>query len=174
MGDPVKPSSAVCILAAVGVIATRRFFDTRAIGGGLPEPGSALDIDRRILANTVEQAMLALPAYAAAAVTLPMEDMPRIGACAMAFVAGRIAFAIGYHIAPPFRAFGFALTFYSSAALYAWLAWELIIPTDARHARRNRGAITCHHRSGSPVNATMVESAAKTMMSGWLKSSRSL
>jgi len=119
---------AVCILAAVGVIATRRFFDTRAIGGGLPEPGSALDIDRRILANTVEQAMLALPAYAAAAVTLPMEDMPRIGACAMAFVAGRIAFAIGYHIAPPFRAFGFALTFYSSAALYAWLAWELIIP----------------------------------------------
>lgn len=119
---------AVCILAAVGVIATRRFFDTRAIDGGLPEPGSALDIDRRILANTVEQAMLALPAYAAAAVTLPMEDMPRIGACAMAFVAGRIAFAIGYHIAPPFRAFGFALTFYSSAALYAWLAWELIIP----------------------------------------------
>lgn len=119
---------AVCILAAVGVIATRRFFDTRAIGGGLPEPGSALDIDRRILANTVEQAMLALPAYAAAAVTLPMEDMPRIGACAMAFVAGRIAFALGYHVAPPFRAFGFALTFYSSAALYAWLAWELIIP----------------------------------------------
>lgn len=119
---------AVCILAAVGVIATRRFFDPRAIGGGLPEPGSALDIDRRVLANTVEQAMLALPAYAAAAVTLPMEDMPRIGACAMAFVAGRIAFAIGYHIAPPFRAFGFALTFYSSAALYAWLAWELVIP----------------------------------------------
>jgi hypothetical protein len=43
----------------------------------------------------------------------------------MLFCLGRLTFWIGYHVGGPWRAFGFAVTFYPTVFGYAFLALRL-------------------------------------------------
>lgn len=111
-----------CLLAGIALAANRRFFSADGIDGTRAPASAALEINLRYNQNTLEQLMLAAVAWPVLAVLLPAHQLGLIPVLAAFFAAGRIAFWIGYLIAPWARAFGFALTFYPTVALYVWLA----------------------------------------------------
>lgn len=113
----------VCLLM-VARLAQRRFFDDAAIDGGGLSGGAA--IDQRVLSNTVEQLVLALCLWPAAAILLGGQGPGMILVLALAFAAARLAFWIGYHISPPLRAFGFAATFYPTILVTVWALWTAV------------------------------------------------
>ena len=112
------------LLALIGRLAQRRFFDDALIDGEATAPGSAAWVDQRVLGNTVEQGVLALLTWPFVALTLGGSGVLAMGG---AFGLARIAFWAGYHLSPPLRAFGFAATFYTTvlATLWALAAWFL-------------------------------------------------
>ena len=105
------------LVAAVGWLANHRFLseqDIDAAAGGAPS--RAARIAQAVIQNTLEQAVLALGAYALLAMLLPAGALFLPWAMAGAFVIGRLAFALGYSFGAAGRAFGFALTFYPTIA----------------------------------------------------------
>ena len=110
--------AALCLLAGIGWVANQRFTSPGAIDGS---PAPFLDIDRRYVQNTLEQLMLAVIAHLGLAVELPDNALQAIPILVALFVIGRVAFWIGYHIAPSARAFGFATTFYPTVAAYVYV-----------------------------------------------------
>ncbi|WP_135501873.1 MAPEG family protein [Roseovarius aestuariivivens] len=110
------------MLAMVGRIAQRRFFDETLIDGG-PATGAA-ETDGRVLQNTVEQLVLALAIWPAAAVLLAGKGPGLIMTLGVAFVIARLVFWIGYHRSPLLRAFGFAATFCPTALVAIWAIWN--------------------------------------------------
>lgn len=106
----------------IGRLAQRRFFDDAIIDGQPFAPGSAADIDQRVLVNSVEQLVLALAIWPFAAVTLGGAVTIALG---LGFALMRLLFWLGYHLSPPLRALGFAGTFYPSvlAGLWSLVAW---------------------------------------------------
>ena len=110
------------LAAIIGRIAQRRFSDDALIDGGGAAPGSPAWIDGRVLVNTVEQALLAALIWPFVAMTLGGVLALYLGG---GFVVARLAFWVGYHVAPPLRAFGFAATFYPTvlAGLWALAVW---------------------------------------------------
>ena len=113
----------IALLASIGVIANRRFFSEADIdGAGLTTESEAIRVPRAVLANTHEQATLAVIVYAALAITLPAAQLALPLILATVFVAGRIFFAIGYARGAGARAFGFGLTFYPTVGAAILLA----------------------------------------------------
>ena len=110
------------LLAGVGMVANRRFFAPDAIDGTRAPESRLLEINLRYNQNTLEQAALVLIAWPLLALWLPADRLGLIPLLAVLFGVGRAAFWIGYLIAPWARAFGFALTFYPTVAVYVWLA----------------------------------------------------
>ena len=106
------------LMLCIGRLAKHRFFtpadiDGSALTGGTP----TARLLQSLLQNTLEQVMLALIAYFAATLLLPFRFLSLIPAAALMFFAGRILFFRGYAQGAPSRAYGFALTFYSSVLL---------------------------------------------------------
>lgn len=48
-------------------------------------------------------------------------------ALGIGFAVARVAFWVGYHMAPPLRAFGFAATFYPTVLAALWVLWRLTL-----------------------------------------------
>lgn len=106
---------ALCVVAAIGNVANRRFFSVADIDGATtPDQSPQIVIASAILSNTLEQAFLAVILYAALAVLLPAPET-LIAALATMFVIGRLCFAFGYSRGAGGRAFGFGVTFYPNA-----------------------------------------------------------
>lgn len=105
------------IAAMIARQAQRRFLDETLIDGQEPPQGSPACIDRRVLTNTMEQAVLALLLWPMVAFVLGGALVLALGA---GFVLARLAFWIGYHVSPPLRAFGFAATFYPTLLAVFW------------------------------------------------------
>ncbi|MBA3940051.1 MAG: hypothetical protein C0520_02445 [Sphingopyxis sp.] len=113
----------LCLGVAIGRVATQRFLSAEDIGGSAsPSESPAVRRSRAILQNTLEQVVLALPTHMALASLLPPDRMAVLAALVLLFVAGRIAFAIGYARGAAGRAFGFGLTAYPTAAALAGAA----------------------------------------------------
>ena len=116
----------ICLAAAIGVIANRRFFSATDIdGAGLTEPSPAVRITRAILQNTAEQTLLAVPVYAGLALTGPASALGLPLVLPAAFVIGRVLFMAGYARGAAARSFGFALTFYPTVGALLVLAGRL-------------------------------------------------
>ncbi|MEQ9673026.1 MAG: MAPEG family protein [Roseovarius indicus] len=113
------------MIAMVGRLAQRRFFDDAIIEGEAFSGAAA--IDQRVLSNTVEQLVLAMAVWPAAAVLLGAEGPGVILVLGVAFAVARLAFWFGYHRAPPLRAFGFAATFYPTVLVALWALWRVVI-----------------------------------------------
>ena len=113
------------MIAMVGRLAQRRFFDDAIIDGEAFSGAAA--IDQRVLSNTVEQLVLAMAVWPAAAVLLGAEGPGVILVLGVAFAVARLAFWAGYHMAPPLRAFGFAATFYPTVLVALWALWRVVI-----------------------------------------------
>lgn len=97
------------MVALIGRLAQRRFFDPTIIDGQAFAPGSGAEIDQRVLTNTTEQMVLALVLWPFAGWTLGWGLMPILG---VNFAVMRVLFWAGYHRSPPLRGFGFAASFY--------------------------------------------------------------
>ena len=85
--------------------------------------GGAAAIDRRVLADTIGQMVLALAIWPAAAVLLGAEGPGVITVLGFGLAAARLVFWFGCHRAPALRAFGAAASFLPTllAALWAML-----------------------------------------------------
>lgn len=111
------------LMLVIGRLAQRRFFDDASIDGEPFAPGSGGEIDQRVLANTVEQMMLAVLIWPFAASWLGGQTVIAMG---VGMGVARLAFWIGYHLSPPLRAFGFAASFYPTILAFAWTLWKLL------------------------------------------------
>ncbi len=110
----------IVLALIVGRLAQRRFFDDVTIDGDAFAPGAPGEIDARVLQNTVEQLLLALCLWPPVAYLLGTSGPGVAVALGCGFALARLAFWVGYHRAPPLRAFGFAATFYPTVLALLW------------------------------------------------------
>lgn len=108
----------LALAAIIARISQRRFFHEDYIDGQQMQGGA--EIDQRVLRNTVEQLVLAMAIWPAAAVMLGARGPGVIIVLGVGFTLARMAFWAGYHRAPTFRAFGFAATFYPTVLVAVW------------------------------------------------------
>ncbi|WP_218638774.1 MAPEG family protein [Shewanella sp. UCD-KL12] len=90
-------------------------------GSGLTSGSQQAGILQSLLQNTLEQIVIAGSVYVAWCLLMPASWLSTAPICSILFAIGRISFFIGYHKGAPARAFGFALTFYSSVLLFVTL-----------------------------------------------------
>lgn len=109
--------AALWLAAAIGHVAALRFespADIDGAAGGSPD-SPRIAITQAVLRNTLEQVVLAIPAYLALAWVVEGSGA-MIPLLAALFSVGRTLFWANYARGAVARAFGFALTFYSSVA----------------------------------------------------------
>src|SRR5713101_8053568 len=97
------------LLAGIIAVSNNRFF-SEANDPTLRKEDRAMQINGRVVENTLEQFILFFVATTALSVNLTSEQMGIIAAAVIVFVVARIAFWIGYRIHPLYRAFGMAAT----------------------------------------------------------------
>ncbi len=100
--------------------AMRRFLTPALHDGAGGVPGSAMEIDARVLRNTVEQIALALCLWPAIGFLAADDGPGLLVALTVSFPLTRIAFWIGYRISPPLRIFGFSATFFATVFALLW------------------------------------------------------
>ena len=113
----------VPLLVGIVVVSNGRFFSD-AIDPTLHKESPGMQIDGRVLDNTLQQYVLFLVATLALAVNLTADQMRVIPAAAIVFVAARAAFWIGYRIHPLYRAFGMAATSYLNLGILGFALWK--------------------------------------------------
>lgn len=117
--------AAVPLFLMLATIGNARF-NSDAIDPTRGKETPKMVIDARAAGNTLEQFTLFFVASLALAVNLPPDRMTIVGAASIVFVAMRLAFWVGYRIAPVYRAFGFAGTAYLNLGLLAGSLWLAI------------------------------------------------
>jgi hypothetical protein len=116
------------LMISIMRVANHRFSSPEDIdGSGLTDGTPQVRVLRAILQNTLEQAVLAVAAYAIWAAAMPYGWLRAIPIAALLFVAGRVLFADGYVRGPPGRATGFGLTAYPTFGMLVTVASTLII-----------------------------------------------
>lgn len=111
----------LCIAAGIILTAAMRFSDDQILDGQASNVPDRLEILLRYNRNTLEQAVLVVIAWPAFALAVPTFAPVLLPILAGFFATGRLAFLIGYMIAPWARGVGFGLTFYPTALIYGWL-----------------------------------------------------
>lgn len=108
------------LAVSIARLAAHRFRTPQDLDGSGLTPGSdRARLLQALLQNTLEQLMLALPAYAAWSVLAPDRLLDAVPVAALMFLCGRVLFFRGYAAGAPGRALGFALTFYPSVLMLA-------------------------------------------------------
>jgi len=104
-------------------VANHRFSTPEDIdGSGLTDGTPEVRVLRAILQNTLEQAVLAVAAYAIWAAAMPYSWLRAIPIAAGLFVTGRVMFSRGYAQGAPERATGFGLTAYPTFGMLVTVA----------------------------------------------------
>lgn len=106
------------LLICIARLANHRFFSEDDIDGSALTDGTPqAKLLQALLQNTLEQLAIAAPVYFLAALTLQSAMLGVIPAVGGLFFVGRMFFFKGYAKGASSRAFGFALTFYSTVSL---------------------------------------------------------
>jgi len=109
---------AAVLFLCIARLAKHRFSTPQDIhGSALTDGTERAKLLQALLQNTLEQTVLAVPVYLAAALVFPARFLPLVAAAAALFVVGRTLFFRGYASGAPSRAAGFGLTFYPTVAL---------------------------------------------------------
>ncbi len=85
-------------------------FRSAAIDPTRQAESRALEIDRRVASNTLEQNFVFVVASLAMSTIVPMQDLQVVWACSIVFIVARAAFWLGYRINPLYRAAGMSAT----------------------------------------------------------------
>lgn len=110
------------IIVSIGRLAKFRFFSPEDIdGSGLTSGTNEALILQSLLQNTLEQLVIAFAVYTAWCLLMPSSWLSVVPLCSLLFAIGRVCFFKGYNHGAPARAFGFALTFYSTVVLFVVL-----------------------------------------------------
>jgi len=118
----------LALMVSIARVANHRFITAEDIdGAGLTVGSQRVQILRAILQNTLEQTVLALGAYAIAAIVLPHGWLRILPAAALLFALGRLLFTLGYERGAEGRGLGFGLTAYPTFALLITLAIILLL-----------------------------------------------
>ena len=105
-------------LVCIARLAQHRFLSADDIdGSGLSEGTPRAKLLQALLQNTLEQLTLAVCVYFFATLTLPSDLLALVPTASCLFFVGRFFFLLGYAGGAPSRAYGFALTFYSTVIL---------------------------------------------------------
>ena len=107
------------LIVSIGRLAKFRFFSADDIdGSGLSKGSEEAIILQSLLQNTLEQFVIAIAVYTAWCFLMPVSLLSAIPLSSMLFAVGRVLFFRGYKNGAASRAFGFALTFYSTVLLF--------------------------------------------------------
>jgi hypothetical protein len=101
-------------------------FLSEAIDPTLHKESAAMEVNGRVLDNTLQQFLIYLVGTLALSTVLTADQMRVIPATAIVFVVARIAFWIGYRIHPLYRAFGFAATIYLNVGILGFAFWTML------------------------------------------------
>jgi hypothetical protein len=107
------------LLLGILVVANARFL-SEAIDPTLQKEDLAMQVNGRVINNTVQQFILFFVATTALCVNASSTQMRLIPAATIVFIIARMAFWIGYRIHPLYRAFGMGATAYLNAGLLAF------------------------------------------------------
>jgi hypothetical protein len=111
----------------IGIIAVGNGrFLSEAIDPTLRKENRAMEINGRVVENTLQQYLLYMVATLALSVNLTADQIRVIPATAIVFVVARIAFWIGYRIHPLYRAFGMAGTGYLNLGILGFAIWGIM------------------------------------------------
>ena len=117
-----QPVAALPLLAMIVAVGNARAMGP-AIDPTLGAEDPAMKVNIRVLDNTLQQFVLFVAGSMGLAASLDPQQVKVVGAAAIVFVFGRVAFWIGYRIHPLYRAFGFASTAYLNMGLIAAAIW---------------------------------------------------
>ncbi len=118
---------AAWITVTIGNVARLRFLSPANIDAGSADPSTSptLRSSTAVLQNTLEQGVLAVIVYAAAALMLSAPSAMLIAAT-MLFSIGRLLFWAGYRRGAEARALGFGLTFYPTVGIIMALLTDIV------------------------------------------------
>lgn len=107
------------LIASIGRLAKFRFFSPEDIdGSGLTSSTNDTEILQSLLQNTLEQFVITFGVYTIWCILMPSSWLSVVPVCSILFAIGRILFFVGYSHGASARAFGFALTFYSTVVMF--------------------------------------------------------
>ena len=116
----------VAVVILLMVSACFRVFDTADAEDPFANAESpGWKVHQRVLQNTIEQAMIFVPAVCALAVRVDPQHTRILPLLVAQWCAGRILFWIGYRIKPVFRGPGFEWTLFSSVVALVWFVATL-------------------------------------------------
>ena len=110
------------LLLGLLVVANARFLGDAI--DPLQKENTAIQINGRVVDNTLQQFVLFLVATTALSANATSAQMRLIPAATIVFVFARMAFWIGYRIHPLYRAFGMGATGYLNVGLLAFAIWK--------------------------------------------------
>lgn len=130
-GDRVAYAAELLIAVAVVVllIVSRLFrtFDTAKAEDPFANAESQRwRVNQRVLQNTVEQALIFVPALLALAARVEPGHVKILPVLTALWCAGRILFWIGYRVKPVLRGPGFEWTLYTSLLAIGWYVWAVL------------------------------------------------
>ena len=105
------------MLAAVG---NSRFM-SEAIDPTRHAESQSMEIDGRVVDNTLQQNFLFAIASLALSTVVPSQHLQVVWACAIVFVVARACFWLGYRVNPLYRAPGMAATAYMNLGMMAYV-----------------------------------------------------
>lgn len=114
------------LLVGIGVLGGGRFGNEAEDPTACEASSQAMKVNIRYLSNTHEQFTLFLIALLGLALLLPAPALTVLPIYASLFVIGRIAFWVGYHINPLYRAVGFGMTFYPTVAAMLYNVYAVL------------------------------------------------
>ncbi|MDR3495182.1 MAG: MAPEG family protein [Ancalomicrobiaceae bacterium] len=116
----------VALAFAIAQLARHRFATSDDIDAAAgPAPTERARVLQALIQNTLEQAVLAVVAYAAWAAVMPANWLSAVPCAAITFLLGRAAFHFGYERGAAARSFGFGLTFYPTLFMLALLVLRI-------------------------------------------------
>jgi len=113
------------LLLGIIAVGNGRFL-SEAIDPTLRKESLAMQVNCRVVDNTLQQFAIYLVSTLALSATLTADQMRVIPASAIVFVVARIAFWVGYRIHPLYRAFGMSATAYLNIGLLAFAIWGIV------------------------------------------------
>ena len=116
--------AAMPLMIVISAIANARFMSD-AIDPTRGSESKAMEIDRRVAENTLEQNFIFLIASLTLSTVVPLQYLQVVWACAIVFVAARLAFWIGYRLSPLYRAPGMAATSYMNLGMVVYALFRI-------------------------------------------------
>lgn len=113
------------LLLGIISIAFQRL-DPRNVIGQKLRTDTPADINKRYVANTIEQIILFFIVHSAMIYYAPQDDAISFVLLASLFIVGRLIFWVGYHKDKFTRALGFGITFYPIVGAYLWIIVRIL------------------------------------------------